>query len=125
MVAGQHKYYSYEALPTSTCIRLIHLHPATAYEAPLVCSVVIEDLASGAVPSYEALSYEWAPLFALGTELYPLVCNGNSCIAIRENLNDALRQLRPRTVKQPRTLWVDAICINRLMMMRSRFRSGG
>ena len=107
------KEYRHATLPTATSIRLVHLHPATESEELLRCSISIEDLSSRETPLYEALSYEWTPPFASSTQQYSLVCNKEFHLSILENLNDALRQLRPKGNNAPlRTLWVDAICIN-------------
>ena len=104
--------YSHAPLPTASSIRLIHLHSSIPHRAPLKCSTSIEDLSDEPPPAYEALSYEWAPPFASGTQLYPLICNEQFQIGIRQNLNDALHHLRPKIGEPPRALWVDAICIN-------------
>ncbi|KAG0646397.1 Heterokaryon incompatibility protein [Hyphodiscus hymeniophilus] len=53
---------------------------------------------------YEALSYAWGNASVTET----ILVNGNEWQATR-NLVAALRQLRSQ---EPRTLWVDAICIN-------------
>lgn len=57
------------------------------------------------MPQHEALSYTW------GDPSNPslLYCNG-ATLSITSNLDTALRHLRLQT--GPRTLWVDAICIN-------------
>ncbi|KXH68267.1 hypothetical protein CSAL01_13352 [Colletotrichum salicis] len=57
------------------------------------------------VPTFEAISYVW------GTPVkdQEIICNGKT-IEITANLLDVLRQVRH--AYQPRTLWVDSICIN-------------
>jgi hypothetical protein len=56
-------------------------------------------------PRFEALSYEWGAQ----NNLVQILVNGND-IAVGQSLHNALVQLRDDT--NPRTLWVDAICIN-------------
>lgn len=61
-------------------------------------------------PTYEALSYTW------GTNedqrhIYIAKCKG-SVLAVNKNLWQALDHLRYTT--RPRTLWIDAICINQM-----------
>ena len=56
-------------------------------------------------PIYEALSYVWG-----STKNMPDIEIGNDNLAVTENLASALRYLRYR--EQPRTLWIDAICVN-------------
>lgn len=57
-------------------------------------------------PHYEALSYGWGPpanspfWISVDGKLYQ----------VRENLSDALRDLRLKY--EPRMLWIDALCIN-------------
>ncbi|KAI0172141.1 heterokaryon incompatibility protein-domain-containing protein [Hypoxylon sp. FL1284] len=66
-------------------------------------------------PSFEALSYCWGEPDPAETILvdYADASSSGSCLAkltIRPNLAAALRHLRNPT--SPRTLWIDAICIN-------------
>lgn len=57
------------------------------------------------VPDYEALSYAW------GNESYKCgISIDGRTLSVTENLQNALTQLRYAT--RPRTLWVDAICLN-------------
>ena len=122
MTSASLPHYMYSPLPTPTSIRLLHLHPSVKSEAPLLCSLSVNDLSSEPPVSYEALSYEWTPPSASLTKLYPLdIClqdareQGGSLLQIRENLHDALRRLRPIGASgnvAPRVLWADAICIN-------------
>ncbi|CAJ2506410.1 Uu.00g005400.m01.CDS01 [Anthostomella pinea] len=57
-------------------------------------------------PEYEALSYTWGDEAG---QKYILECNGYRFIALK-NLINALLALR--LPDRPRTLWIDAICIN-------------
>ena len=54
---------------------------------------------------FEALSYTWGD----ASQHSALYCNGK-ILSITANLEKALRYLRYQT--EPRTLWVDAVCIN-------------
>lgn len=94
----------YSPLASSQSIRLVALLPNCDYNAPIECTMYEADFASG--PKYEALSYVWgAP-----DSMRKIRLNGEM-VSIRENLEAALRQLRPRGT-EPRTMWVDSICIN-------------
>ncbi|KAK4216295.1 heterokaryon incompatibility protein-domain-containing protein [Rhypophila decipiens] len=55
---------------------------------------------------YEALSYVWGPDSQPGEVIF---CDGQP-LKITANLADAIRHLR--LPDQPRTLWIDQICIN-------------
>jgi hypothetical protein len=77
-----------------------------------------EDTVSVAEPAFEALSYTWGPIECkINLEVVPLT-QGSCLIPMEEkvylpvsqNLYDALKHLRNATT--PRTLWVDAICID-------------
>ncbi|KAK2597728.1 hypothetical protein N8I77_012493 [Diaporthe amygdali] len=72
---------------------------------------------SACEPQYEALSYTWGNDIAVfeieaSTGAGPNTCFAGSVgtILIRENLRQALMHLR--RADQPRTLWIDALCIN-------------
>ncbi len=57
------------------------------------------------MPQYEALSYMW------GSEEDPMILeiDGHQ-LSVRNNLWQALKQLRPKEGK--RIMWVDALCID-------------
>lgn len=96
--------YCYEPLPERGSIRLLVIQPCADEEGQaLDCQ--LEHHAFDDKPSYEALSYTWGT----GDETLPLRINGRRAVA-RKNLVDALRAIRQAT--EPRTFWVDAICIN-------------
>jgi hypothetical protein len=60
---------------------------------------------------YEALSYEWGP-----PANFPFwISVDGKLYQVRENLSDALRNLRLKY--EPRMLWIDALCINQDNMM--------
>ncbi len=67
-------------------------------------------------PDYEALSYVWGPMQDAGETAairyanLPAEAAGFSSIALGNNVTNALKHMRHRD--QPRTLWIDAVCIN-------------
>jgi len=84
--------------------RVVELFPASEFNAPIVCQLVLSSLRSP--PEYEALSYAWGlPPFSASITL-----NDSLDFTIGENLELALRYLRLPSKK--RLLWVDALCIN-------------
>ncbi|KAM0428837.1 hypothetical protein ACHAPT_006637 [Fusarium lateritium] len=89
LVNGQYEYAPLAGGPNS--IRLLELLPGTRQD----------DI----VRNYEALSYVWGDT----TELTPIQINGCT-LMITTNLRTAL--LNIRNLDQPRTLWVDAVCID-------------
>ena len=98
--------YLYESLlpgnDSQSMIRLIELLPGTGSE-DIHCSMKAYPLSD--CPDFEALSYCWGDA-AIRT---PIICNGRQLL-VTLNLESALYYLRLHT--EPRTLWVDAICIN-------------
>ncbi|RTE82549.1 hypothetical protein BHE90_002855 [Fusarium euwallaceae] len=94
----------YSCLAHPKNIRLLTLLPSTRVSAPTQCTLHEVDHLSN--PNYEALSYVWGT----STSRRSILLNGGE-FSIGENLEAALRQLRPRD-GQGRTLWTDAICIN-------------
>ncbi|KAK4123075.1 hypothetical protein N657DRAFT_664174 [Parathielavia appendiculata] len=96
--------FSYEPLP-ARFIRVIKLLPASRPTDALRCSVKHADLDRVAAQPYETLSYVWGE----PTRRWPLDCNGKELL-VTKNCHEALVNLRSRFF--PRTLWIDAICIN-------------
>lgn len=84
-------------------IRLLELSAAPELSSPIECTLHPVHLSSS--PYYEALSYTWGGPGAGQT----ITLNGVT-FPVFENLEAVLRHLRYG--KQPRTLWIDAICIN-------------
>ncbi|KAI3324134.1 HET-domain-containing protein [Xylariaceae sp. AK1471] len=83
-------------------IRLLELLPGRS-TTPIECRMQHASLDNA--PPYRALSYTW------GTKGADLTITVNDqIIGIFENLEAALRRLRREA--KPRTLWIDAICIN-------------
>ncbi|KAL9034023.1 MAG: hypothetical protein Q9180_005635 [Flavoplaca navasiana] len=60
-------------------------------------------------PSYEALSYTWGSN-NFSRAIYVHTEGEQTLLAVTQNLHNALQQLRKTS--SPRTLWVDATCIN-------------
>jgi hypothetical protein len=95
--------YQYLPLENHDSIRLLILLPSSESEEDLRCELIHARLRED--PHYEALSYTW------GAAHFPETLHADeSIIRITENLMSALTQFRLRNA--PRTLWVDAICIN-------------
>jgi hypothetical protein len=84
-------------------IRLIELDSGTSRTDQVICKLFAVPLAQA--PEYEALSYTWGN----ASDLVQISINSLQ-VAVTRNLQMALLQLRDAT--KPRTLWVDAICIN-------------
>lgn len=107
--------FEYKALPTpasaeQSYIRLIELLPAQNFDAVLVCSIKEAKLGKA---EYEALSY----VCGSHNDKPDVVCYDSrdleyliGRLPVYQNLATALRYLRCES--RPRTLWVDAICIN-------------
>ncbi|KAK8044144.1 HET-domain-containing protein [Apiospora rasikravindrae] len=83
-------------------VRFLELLPGE-FDQPIRCSLRACVLKNH--PKYEALSYVWGD--ARVTK--PVYVNGH-LMQVTSNLATALQYLRHR--QRPRTLWVDAICIN-------------
>jgi hypothetical protein len=84
-------------------IRLVELLPGSR-GSPICCNIVHSGIKFYAEP-YECLSYVWGPPLNLGS----ISMNGKT-IHVRQNLQDALEAIRNEV--KPRTLWIDALCIN-------------
>lgn len=84
-------------------IRLVRLHP-TKLPHRIDCELIHVSLDTK--PQYEALSYEWGPT---SSNQFWVTIDGSQ-FRIRKNLWQALRCLR--LDKEPRVLWIDALCIN-------------
>ncbi|KKY36372.1 putative ankyrin and het domain protein [Diaporthe ampelina] len=99
--------YEYEPLPGINYIRRVKLHPGT-FEEAIVVSLEVVPFSEDQRPEYEALSYVWGsaeqPEIVRVDETYGLA------ISATRNLATALKYLR--RADEPRTLWIDALCIN-------------
>ncbi|TLD36846.1 HET-domain-containing protein [Venturia nashicola] len=95
--------FCYDSLPDSRKhIRLLQILPGMPQDDVrcLIYPVALEDC-----PEYEALSYCWGNV----TERTPILINEYS-LDITRSLRSALFHLRK--LHEPRTIWVDAVCIN-------------
>ncbi|RMZ86881.1 hypothetical protein DV736_g5892, partial [Chaetothyriales sp. CBS 134916] len=97
--------HQYKALePITGDIRLVKLWPGTG-DTTIRCETIHASF-DGSL-SYEALSYTWGEKGPVGV----IDLNGWP-FPIRSNLADALRHLRLKD--KPRTLWIDALCIDQI-----------
>ncbi|KAJ9158006.1 HET-domain-containing protein [Coniochaeta hoffmannii] len=91
-------------------IRLLHLLPESpsegGFDSPINCTLTYADLDSPSLPAYEALTYFWGD----PSDTRPITLDSSFPVSITANLCLALRHLR--LPFSPRTLWVDALCIN-------------
>jgi hypothetical protein len=85
-------------------IRLLRLLPAKA-EDEIRCELLEYRLQTSAGSSYEALSYVWG-----SPDVPRCIYIGDEHLDVTPNLYAALFRLRHTDF--PRTLWIDAICIN-------------
>ncbi|KAK4506288.1 hypothetical protein PRZ48_000018 [Zasmidium cellare] len=93
----------YKPLGHAYSTRLLTLAPSQDLAQPIQCTLKTVHLAER--PAYEALSYVW------GDETDTATIQVNSKTRhVRPNLRAALARLR--FSKRPRTLWIDALCIN-------------
>lgn len=96
--------FQYIPLDTKAAqFRLLELTGAEEHDAPIYCHLAVHEFDRR--PEYKALSYTWGQLPASRT----IRLNGHT-LAIRPNLEQALRYLRLRSAS--RLLWIDAICID-------------
>jgi hypothetical protein len=96
--------YSYRSVDSSSGgFRLAILQPSAHFPAPITCNLV--EITLDDHPIYEALSYVWGDPKIQTT----LQIEGAS-LKVTTNLELALRYLR--LPDKPRTIWVDAICID-------------
>lgn len=105
-------YFTYE--PFGQC-RLLELQPDTDFTAVVKARVYNVHLSQiGTWPNdekYETLSYVWGePRDTTKILLQGRYGKDYTNFSVTKNLDIALRHLR--YVDKPRTLWVDAICIN-------------
>jgi hypothetical protein len=97
--------YVYPPLQASSKkIRLLTLLPGP-FGTDIHCQLHKTDLHRNSPPLYEALSYAWG-----SEEDLVVIQIGKGTLSVRKNLADALQHLR--YPDRPRTLWIDAICVN-------------
>ncbi|KAM5359271.1 hypothetical protein ACJZ2D_014619 [Fusarium nematophilum] len=100
--------YAGNPIELDDSFRLVQVQPGRRDE-PLTIRLVNSQL--GACPPYEALSYVWGDTACLSEVLVTESGTGKqTTMNITANCHAALTQLRRPDA--PRTLWIDAICIN-------------
>lgn len=98
--------YRYQPIDSAAGqIRLVTLLPSPAFDADVQIRLDTGILSDDIIPEYEALSYVWGP-----PEHPKHIYIDGSTIAVTRALAEALPYLRYK--EQPRTLWIDAICVN-------------
>lgn len=106
MLANSPDRYIYESLSKEgTQFRVLVLRPSAGKDASIHCTLETYD--HDRAPRYEALSYTWGRPSDNAPD--PIHIDQHSVI-VSSNLYDALQALRLED--QPRTLWIDALCIN-------------
>lgn len=102
--------YEYEALdPESKQIRLLTILPGNCLSGVRVIINVVE-LNEENTPKYEALSYVWGSASNPRNIIVALGAKKLATLSVTHNLATALPYLRHQSM--PRTMWIDAICIN-------------
>ncbi|CZR69630.1 uncharacterized protein PAC_19530 [Phialocephala subalpina] len=94
--------YTYSSLGQRNDIRLVLLQPGHKGD---IVQISLINASFDESPRYEAMSYTWGDSYNDGQILVD-----NQTFSISRNLADALLFLRLED--KPRTLWIDAICIN-------------
>ena len=105
-MSSQDNAFPYTPLDTNE-IRLLILLPGSRRQSiyDTLATVRLQTKEHEEVPVYHALSYRWGP----PQPTREIHINGTA-FRVRNNLFKALQQLRYEYF--PRSLWVDAICIN-------------
>jgi hypothetical protein len=89
---------------TSKGLRLI-IVMAGEDSAPLMCTLIHEDLASQPLPMYETISYCWG-----NASVRDILVLNDTPISVPASAAAALRRIR--LADSARTVWLDAVCIN-------------
>lgn len=89
--------------PPHEDFRVLHLQPSTNFHDKLECS--LQNVSFKEHPAYEAVSYVWGDQSDT-----VIIALNNKDVPITRNLAEALMHFRLPT--EPRTLWVDALCID-------------
>lgn len=80
-----------------------------AFSTKVRATIKNTKLSKSVVPEYEALSYAWGSA-ADPDFIYIQEADGESALAITQNLAEALHYLRYEN--RSRVLWIDAICVD-------------
>ncbi|KAH7410600.1 heterokaryon incompatibility protein-domain-containing protein [Cadophora sp. MPI-SDFR-AT-0126] len=114
---GSFSTFVYEPLPrTADSIRLLTLHPLLDGDSPNIVRCDLTPVTFREKPDYEALSYTWGK-----SETRCSIWLNGTLVRVRENLFWALQNLRQ---DQPRTLWVDALCIDQGSNSEKKYQVG-
>ncbi|KAL1622801.1 hypothetical protein SLS54_004821 [Diplodia seriata] len=100
---GLRKNYSYTRLQHTDETRLLIIQPGEL-ESDIHCT--LHHVRFSEAPEYEALSYTW------GSKEKPrrIDCGEGCELAVTENCFNAIKRLR--WIDWPRTVWIDAVCID-------------
>jgi hypothetical protein len=98
--------YKYKGLNPSE-VRLLKLLPGR-FGTSIYVLFEVKTLTELSVPRYEALSYTWGS--SDNPEDIYIGTSGNYVASVTQNLTCALQHLRYED--RPRTLWIDAICVD-------------
>ncbi|KAK8852318.1 heterokaryon incompatibility protein-domain-containing protein [Apiospora arundinis] len=98
----------YEPFPDQW-IRLMSIYPAN-YHQDVTVSITAVPLLEDSPPAYEALSYVWGTEDDLVLMTVESSTGPASQLSVTQNLLVAVKHLR--LVGKPRTMWIDALCIN-------------
>ncbi|KAH7413588.1 heterokaryon incompatibility protein-domain-containing protein [Phaeosphaeria sp. MPI-PUGE-AT-0046c] len=102
------KTYPGPPLTTDRHIRLLLLEPGDEH-APVQCQLVASTITEA--PTYEALSYVWGnPAERMQIYIRAEVEDSYQEYWVTMNCYTALRRIR--LTERPRTMWIDAICVN-------------
>lgn len=103
-------------------IRLIVIDPATLRDDPLELSFQYTSLADDNHISYDALSYCWGDVY--DPHIVHVRGAGNldtsTKLKVNQNLWSALRHIRHLT--EPRTFWIDLLCIDQSNVLERNFQ---
>ncbi|KAI0965605.1 heterokaryon incompatibility protein-domain-containing protein [Xylaria arbuscula] len=105
VVGKEFTYPPLESGPRS--LRLLQLLPGSRHD-DICCTLEVQHDLTNCAGTYETLSYVWAPK-KVSHESTPIQVDDKT-LYIGSNLRVALYHLRHEG--KPRTLWVDALCIN-------------
>lgn len=96
------RIYEFQTLQGTHQFRFVQINPVKDQNEPLTATIVTKPLEG---TDFEALSYTWG-----SKKLTKYLHTSSGDVAITENLESALKQLRHS--ESTRLLWVDAICID-------------
>ncbi|KAF2247543.1 HET-domain-containing protein, partial [Trematosphaeria pertusa] len=103
--------YRYQPLESASTVRILVLHPAEDFAAPIRVRIVHADqeallFGETETQGYEAVSYCWGD----PTPTHSIICDDAFTRGVTRNVDTMLRYLR--RAGRPRRIWVDALCLN-------------